>query len=132
MPLEPRSNVRHDNTARGVAHVKLLVPPGDLAAATKKLTSVLGAAPFSSAPEEVAWRLDLQPSRLGPRSSIPVLRMRAAESEEETEYVRTHGPGVYEVAFIVTDPSQGRGPTRTPYGRVVWVGADSAPDPVVH
>ncbi|KAM5542788.1 hypothetical protein V8D89_003749 [Ganoderma adspersum] len=127
VPLEPRTNVRHDNTAQGVAHVKLLVSLEDLAATTKKLTSVLGISPFSSAPDEVVWYLDLQPSRPDPASSIPVLRLRAAEGEEETEYVRTHGPGIYEVAFIVSDPSQERG-TRTPYGRVVWVSAESAPD----
>ncbi|KAI1791543.1 glyoxalase-like domain-containing protein [Ganoderma leucocontextum] len=130
VPLEPRSNSRHNNTARGVAHVKLLVPPEELTATTKELTSVLGTSPFSSTLEEVVWRLDLQPSRVGPPSAIPVLKLRAAEDEEETEYVRTHGPGIYEVAFIVADSSQERG-TETPYGRVVWVGADSAVDLIV-
>ena len=104
-----------------------MASPEDLAATTKKLTSVLGTPPFSSTTEEVAWYLDLQPSRPDPASSIPVLKLRGAVSEEEAEYVRTHGPGIYEVAFIVSDPSQERG-TRTPYGRVVWVSAESAPD----
>ncbi|PIL33010.1 hypothetical protein GSI_04459 [Ganoderma sinense ZZ0214-1] len=127
VPLEPRSNVRHSNTARGVAHVKLLIPPEDLTATANKLTSVLGISPFSSIPGEVAWHLGPQLSRPdpAPTSSIPVLKLRAAEGEEEMEYVRRmRGPGIYEVGFIVSDPSQGRG-ARTPYGRVVWVSAGS-------
>ena len=130
MPLEPRSNTRHNNTARGVAHVKLLALPEDLARTTKELTSVLGISPFSSTAEEVAWHFDLQPSPVVQPSRNPVLRLRAAVDKEEREYVRTHELGIYEVAFIVADPSQDR-ETKTPYGKVVWVGADSARDLVV-
>ena len=127
VPLEPRSNTQHENTARGVAHVKLLVPLESLATVAKQLTSVLGVSPYSSTTEEVTWYLDLQPSRITPPSVTPVLKVRAAESDEEKEYVRTHGAGIYEVGFVVSDPGQKRG-TKTPFGKIVWVEADAEPN----
>ncbi|TBU42111.1 glyoxalase-like domain-containing protein [Dichomitus squalens] len=127
VPLEPRANTQHENTACGVAHVKLLVPPDALAATARQLTSVLGASPYSSTAEEVAWHLDLRPSRVAPPSKIPVLRVGAAESDEEKEYVRAHGAGIYEVGFAVSDSGQGR-ETKTPFGKIVWVGEDAELD----
>ena len=127
VPLEPRSNTQHENTARGVAYVKLLVLPESLATVTKQLTSVLGVSPYSSTAHEVAWNLDLQPSRITLPSVNPVLRVRAAESDEEKEYLRTHGAGIYEVGFAVSDPGQKRG-KKTPFGKIVWVKADAEPN----
>ena len=125
VPLEPRENARHDNTAQGIAHVTLLVSSeDDLAAATAQLTAVVGAHPSRKTVEDAAWGLDSQPEHVmpGQPAAIAELRVRVAKDDDEREYVGKHGAGIFEVGFVVADPNQARG-GKTPYGKVVWIAA---------
>ncbi|KAH9890539.1 glyoxalase-like domain-containing protein [Cubamyces lactineus] len=128
VPLEPRSNTSHANTARGIAHVKLLVLSSQLAAYTKQLTTVLGVPPRDSAAtgasasssREVVWELERQPEQsVETRTAPALLIMKAAEDDEEREYVRTRGAGIYELGIVVADSGK-EGMVRTPYGQAVF------------
>lgn len=52
------------------------------------------------------------------KSLVPQLILSVASSPEEEEYLKTHGPGIFEVAFRV-DGGQTCEAT-SPFGRVVW------------
>ncbi|KAL1947216.1 hypothetical protein VTO73DRAFT_14177 [Trametes versicolor] len=121
VPLEPRSNTEHANTTIGVAHVKHLVTPEELSAYEKQLTSVLGVSPTESTSANVVWELERQPSRQTASIRAPVIIASIPQDDEEGEYLRARGPGIYEVAFAVEDPEK-EGVGRTPQGRVVWKG----------
>ncbi len=43
-----------------------------------------------------------------------------SQNEEERGYIQTHGSGVYEIGFIVTDLSKA-GSADSPYGRLSWI-----------
>ncbi|KAI9059784.1 hypothetical protein FKP32DRAFT_1579320 [Trametes sanguinea] len=118
VPLEPRSNTEHANTAQRVAYVKLLAPPDDIAAYAKELTSVLGVSPVDSSASQVVWELELQPSHDAAHRT-PTLVLSAAGDENEERYVRERGAGIYELGVAVTDAERG-GVKHTPFGRIVW------------
>ena len=118
VPLEPRSNFKHENTAQGVAYVKLLVAPEELDVLSKQLTSVIGTAPLTSS-EELSWNLGPQPSRSSPATKLPSLLLRAARTEEEHEYVRNRGAGIFELGVRVARAR--RAVDKTRYGQVVWI-----------
>ncbi len=122
VPLEPRSNTEHANTAIGVAHVKHLVTPEELPAYVKQLTSVLGVLPKESTSTRVVWELGNQSSHPDAATRGPVLIVGTPQDEEEQEYLRARGSGIYELGFTVED-SKKEGEGRTPQGRVVWIGA---------
>ncbi|EIW60945.1 uncharacterized protein TRAVEDRAFT_166054 [Trametes versicolor FP-101664 SS1] len=122
VPLEPRSNTEHANTTIGVAHVKHLVAPEELPAYANQLTSVLGVSPKESTSTKVVWELEKQPSHRDAAAGAPVLIISAPQNEEEREYLRGRGSGVYELAFAVEDPEK-EGVGSTPQGRVVWKSA---------
>ncbi|KAI0628764.1 glyoxalase-like domain-containing protein [Trametes polyzona] len=118
VPLEPRSNTEHANTARGIAHVKLLAAPANLSLRAKQLTSVLGVQPKKATSERIIWELERQPSHLGVSGNTPLVILSTSQDDEEREYVRSRGEGVYEVAFAIEDGEK-EGVLRTPYGRIV-------------
>ncbi|KAI0648409.1 glyoxalase-like domain-containing protein [Trametes meyenii] len=130
VPLEPRSNADHANTAKGIAHVRLLAAAEDLDGHAAQLTQVLGVPPASSTTgstsARVVWELGRQPTheREG-FGGAPVLILSEPEDEEEREYLRVRGAGIYELGVVVGDAGR-EGVARTPYGRVVWKAADAA------
>ncbi|KAI8999133.1 glyoxalase-like domain-containing protein [Trametes punicea] len=122
VPLEPRSNTEHANTAQGVAYVKLLAPHAALDAYARQLTTIVGVPPAERTASQVVWELERQPSYRDSRAphAAPVLILSAAGGEEEEAYVRTRGTGVYELGVVVEDVEREGGVVRTPYGRIVW------------
>ncbi|KAI0355109.1 hypothetical protein OH77DRAFT_1455164 [Trametes cingulata] len=120
VPLEPRSNAEHRNTATGLTHVKLLAPPDSLTTYAQQLTAVLGVPPVASTSTRVVWELEQQPSHRDPGRSPTRLVLSAPEDgdEEEEAYVRERGAGIYELGVTVED-SRYAGVARTPYGRIV-------------
>ncbi|KAI0668389.1 glyoxalase-like domain-containing protein [Trametes maxima] len=135
VPLEPRSNAAHANTAKGIAHVRLLTAAEDFDAHAAQLTQVLGASPSdhstptgagSGSGQVVRWELERQP-RGGEHGAYgaPVLILSTAGDEEERAYLRTRGAGIYELGVVVGDAGR-EGVARTPYGRVVWESASTA------
>ena len=85
--------------------------------------SVVGAAPRASTASEVIWDLEAQPSRSDSASNRPSLIVRATSNDEEHEYVRARGAGIYELGIRTARASGGE--SKTPYGRIVWIGQDS-------
>lgn len=125
VPLEPRSNTEHANTAIGVAHVKHLVTPEELPAYAKQLTSVLGVSPKESTSTRVVWELEKHTSYRDVAARAPVLIVSTPQDDEERDYLRSRGSGIYELGFVVEDPKE-EGVGRTPQGRVVWKGAEGS------
>ena len=119
VPLEPRSNTVHANTAVGVSYIKLLVTSDAFKSSLKQLTTVIGTRPDASSPTQASWSLDDQPSHLGIHKSAPELILVTAQDAEERAYIQEHGPGIYEVGFLVSDATKA-GSAQTPFGRVVW------------
>ncbi|RPD55659.1 hypothetical protein L226DRAFT_617052 [Lentinus tigrinus ALCF2SS1-7] len=119
VPLEPRSNTEHANTALGVSYLKLLITSDTFENSKTQLITVLGAQPTTSTTTEAAWDLEEQPSHLGIHKSTPQLILSAAQDDEERAYVQEHGPGIYEVGFLVSDATKA-GSAKTPFGRAVW------------
>ncbi|TFK81920.1 hypothetical protein K466DRAFT_590928 [Polyporus arcularius HHB13444] len=119
VPLEPRSNAEHANTALGVAYIKLLVASDNFDASKKQLSTVLGAQPHTATGTLASWDLEEQPAHIGVHAAAPQLVLAAAQDDEERAYVQEHGPGIYEVGFLVSDVTKA-GSARTPFGRVVW------------
>ncbi|OBZ75973.1 putative ATP-dependent permease [Grifola frondosa] len=123
VPLEPSENAQHANTARGIAHVRLLTGKEEFDALARQLTSVVGAPPLTSTPSEATWELEAQhlPGEKTTDAS-PQLVLSVAESHEEGEYVRARGAGIYEIAARVGKGQDG-GVAVTPFGRIVWLPA---------
>ncbi|KAI0333166.1 hypothetical protein GY45DRAFT_1320112 [Cubamyces sp. BRFM 1775] len=141
VPLDPPSNTSHPNTAHGIAHVKLLVLPAHFGAYARALTAVLGVPPSPGARdaanlndlndsnveeveevEEVVWELERQPEQSvvsGISGHAALLILKAAEDDEEREYVRARGAGIYELGIAVAGGGK-EGVVRTPYGRIVF------------
>ena len=119
VPLEPRSNVEHENTAVGIAYFRLLVSSEAYEVSARQLTTVIGQHPSVSSDTETHWELEQQPSHYGAHKMPPLLVLQVADGNEEREYLQTHGPGIYEVGFRVADESN-TGIAQTPYGRLVW------------
>ncbi|KAI0373174.1 hypothetical protein BV20DRAFT_962969 [Pilatotrama ljubarskyi] len=118
VPLEPRSNAEHPNTAQGIAHVKLLAATNELDAYAKQLTTVLGVPPVESTPAKVVWELEQQPSHRDTARTPTRLILSEPNDEEEEEHLRTRDAGMYELGVVVEDRNR-EGIARTPYGRVV-------------
>ncbi|KAI0657215.1 glyoxalase-like domain-containing protein [Cubamyces menziesii] len=130
VPLEPRSNTSHANTAQGITHVKLLVLPAQLAAYAQQLTTALGVPPrdstatASSSLREFVWELERQPEQfaetgIGKVPALLILKAAGEDDQEEREYVRTRGAGIYELGVAVADAGK-EGVVNTPYGRIVF------------
>ncbi|KAH9929632.1 glyoxalase-like domain-containing protein [Amylocystis lapponica] len=117
VPLDPASNAEHPNGVRGVAHVRLLAAAAEVVQLTEQLSTVLGVRPRRVGPtaSEVAWDLE----QAGASGYTPQLLLSAAQTEEEHEYVKGRGSGIYEVGFRVHGGQSGY--ASTPYGRIVWV-----------
>ncbi|EIM82444.1 uncharacterized protein STEHIDRAFT_149511 [Stereum hirsutum FP-91666 SS1] len=115
------TNTTHPNTAQSVAYLRLLSPVASFKTLSQELTAILGSPPTTTTPSEVTWQLHHPLKSFATSTSGPQLILTAAKDEDEAEqeFVRTHGPGLYEVAFRVADGKQRA--IETPYGRIAWV-----------
>lgn len=114
------ASVAHPNTSRGISHVRVLTPSSDYASFKAHLSSVVGTQPTSSTHTRSSWDLETPSTgRLDTaKSLVPQLILSVASSPVEEEYLKTHGPGIFEVAFRVDGGQTGE--ATSPFGRVVW------------
>ncbi|TFY82029.1 hypothetical protein EWM64_g1980 [Hericium alpestre] len=124
--LEPKSNWHHPNGSNSVAHLTILTPQASLDDVSKDLQSILGDHPITLSASTHVWLLDPLPdvNKGKPPEWHPRLILQAANEgdEDEVTFLQAHGPGLYEVAFRTSGGETGS--TKTPYGKVSWVGAD--------
>lgn len=115
------TNTVHPNTAQSVAHLRLLAPVALLKTLSQELTAVLGMPPTAATSSEYVWQLHHPTKSFTTSTTGPRLILTASndDNEAEKEFVRTHGPGLYEVAFRVADGKQSA--VETPYGRIIFL-----------
>ncbi|EGN96392.1 hypothetical protein SERLA73DRAFT_170768 [Serpula lacrymans var. lacrymans S7.3] len=121
VPVDPPSNAQHPSGVLGVAYVRVLVEHASFQSLAAQLTSVTGNSPVSATSTESVWELEAPGSTKASYKLVkPRLRLSTPLNEEEREALQNKGPGIYEVAFRV---SEGRktGEAKTPYGKLVWV-----------
>jgi len=116
VPLEPKSNIEHSRTARGIAKLHLLVPRTSFPVVKQQLTHVLNLEPTTS-PEHAEWSL------LTHSQDLPThlyLSHPADEEQERFTQDPERGSGVWEVSFWV-DKDHADDPVIVPgFGRILW------------
>lgn len=121
--MDPPSNSQHQNTALGVAHIRLLALGDSIPDVVRQLTYVVGSEPSvlgaSAAVTSYSWDIDTGDSALPCR-----LILGEPENSEEEQFLKTVvGAPVFEVGFWVKDkPSLGS--VMTPYAKIAWVYKD--------
>lgn len=104
----------------------VLTSSEELASFSRQLTSVIGDSPIISTSTESTWRLET-----GNHKNEPRLVLRSPSSDSESTFVQEAGTGIYEVAFDVKNKEK-EGNGRTPYGRIIWVSAQSAAEEMLN
>ncbi|KAL4884453.1 hypothetical protein BJY04DRAFT_8905 [Aspergillus karnatakaensis] len=99
------SVTQHPSAATGIERIEVLVPKGELRSYTKLYTSIVGASP-----QESDGKADFQLSAPGVHTFTGTLRIRAAETAADEEFLRTKGVGIHSLLLR----SESRGPFSFP------------------
>ena len=102
VPVDPKSYREHANGSSSVAYLRLLVPPASFEQLSKELATVVGDPPVAVTPTERYWVLETVPDAgASGQVSHPrlVISTPTAGAEEEEEFVRVRGAGIYEIGF---------------------------------
>ncbi|KDQ14572.1 hypothetical protein BOTBODRAFT_32705 [Botryobasidium botryosum FD-172 SS1] len=116
VPQEPKSNIEHPRTARGIAKLHLLVPQEKFPIVKQQLTQVFDFEPTAS-PSHAEWPL-LTHSQ--DQHLTAHLHLSYPTNEEQEAHVKSGGSGVWEVSFWV-EKDHAEDPAVVPgFGRISW------------
>ena len=118
MPADA-SSIEHPNKAKGIAHVRLLASSSDYETFIAQIASVIGAQPTYTSHTRTTWTSQTpDAASLGGTNVRPQLILSVASSDADENYLKLHGSGIYEVAFLLSSGQAGE--STSPYGRLVW------------
>jgi hypothetical protein len=124
VPMESASNAAHVNGAQCVAHLRLLVSQVEFKLVSKEMATIVGEPAIAVSASEHTWVLDPIPADMKLAGEVLwhprlVVALPKEGDAEEAEFVRTHGAGLYEVAFRVEGGKAGS--VKTPYAKIAWI-----------
>jgi len=129
VPHEPH-DIKHPNTALGIAHVHLLASSDDLSQIAKQITTVIGSGPTkassslassvslpsvrtrdsepaiddSDTSKSVRWELDTV--RFSSFANAAILELSVPRNKEEEAWLAERGPGIHRVQVRINDESK--------------------------